>query len=282
MDDDARREFLDRVARYQQRDDPTGWCDKVYSDAGGDPAACSGPISRPIRICWPGSASKPCRAKASDAAAVGCGVGDDAEALAAHAYRVTAFDIAPAAIELCRSRYPDSRVDYRVADLFDPPHDWVRGFDLVYECNTIQILPGVYRLRALAAIAGMVAPGGVALVSCRSRLAGEKEGEFPCRWTVRKSTASCGPDSGKRLSSPTMTTRTRRCRTFRCLPPGASGSGPGLDRLGCRRRCAATGRAFRPPAAGPPAPAPTRQTVPPPVRAPAGHWHACADRRNAG
>lgn len=179
MDDDARREFLDRVARYQQRDDPTGWCDKVYSDAGGDPRGVfwADLAPNPYLLAWLGEQAVSGEGKR--AAAVGCGVGDDAEALAAHAYRVTAFDIAPAAIELCRGRYPDSRVDYRVADLFDPPHDWVRGFDLVYECNTIQILPGVYRLRALAAIAGMVAPGGVALVSCRSRLAGEKEGEFP-------------------------------------------------------------------------------------------------------
>jgi hypothetical protein len=40
-------------------------------------------------------------------------------------------------------------------------------------------MPGEYRLRALNAIADMVAPDGVALVSCRSRNAGEKEDSFP-------------------------------------------------------------------------------------------------------
>ena len=259
---------------------PTGWCDKVYSDAGGDPAACSGPISRPIRICWPGSASKPCRAKAS-----------------VRPRWAAAWATTPGAGRACLPRdglrhraggdrtvpRPLSRQPCRlsVADLFDPPHDWVRGFDLVYECNTIQILPGVYRLRALAAIAGMVAPGGVALVSCRSRLAGEKEGEFPLpldraeidgfvRAGLRQAAFVAYDDD----QDPPV-------RTFRCLPPGASGSGPGLTAWvadagillqgGLQTACCWAS-----------APAPTRQTVPPPVRAPAGHWHACADRRNAG
>jgi hypothetical protein len=59
--------------------------------------------------------------------------------------RVAAFDISPSAIAMCKTRYPDSAVDYRVADLFAPPDEWRRGFDLVYECNTIQILSGEAR-----------------------------------------------------------------------------------------------------------------------------------------
>ena len=35
---------------------------------------------------------------------VGCGVGDDAEALSAAGYEVTAFDISPEAIRLCTNR----------------------------------------------------------------------------------------------------------------------------------------------------------------------------------
>lgn len=179
MDDEARREFLRMVASHQQRDEPYGWCDKVYRDAGGVPE----------RVFWADLAvnpylegwlrEHPLRGERLRAVTVGCGLGDDAEALAAHGYEVAAFDISPTAIEMCRSRYPDSRVDYRVADLFDHPKGWLRYFDLVYECNTIQILPGHYRLRALAAIAELVAADGVALVSCRSRRAGEKKSEFP-------------------------------------------------------------------------------------------------------
>jgi SAM-dependent methyltransferase len=80
---------------------------------------------------------------------------------------------------MCLQRYPDSKVTYTVADLFTPPDQWQRGFDLVYECNTIQILKGPSRTRAIAAIADLVAPGGEVLVSCRSRNSGEGLNEFP-------------------------------------------------------------------------------------------------------
>ena len=57
--------------------------------------------------------------------------------------------------------------------------DLERAFDLVYECNTIQILTGDLRIEALRAIAGLVAPGGVALVSCRSCEPGEQGEMLP-------------------------------------------------------------------------------------------------------
>lgn len=179
MDEAARRELLLRVESYRKRGDPSGWCEEVYRDAAGDfrRVFWADLAPHPYLISWlehyPVSGVKP------QAAVVGCGVGDDAEALSAHGYGVTAFDISPSAIELCRKRYPGSRVDYLVADLFSHPPGWKYGFDLVFECNTIQVFAGEYRLRALNAIAGLVAPGGVALVSCRSRNAGEKEDEFP-------------------------------------------------------------------------------------------------------
>ena len=43
---------------------------------------------------------------------IGCGVGDDAEALSEAGYEVTAFDISPEAILLCKNRYPDTTVNY--------------------------------------------------------------------------------------------------------------------------------------------------------------------------
>lgn len=179
MDEKARHEFLQMVASYQKRGDPTGWCDKVYRDAGGDFRAVfwADLAPNPFLVSW--LEDHPVSGARLRAVTIGCGVGDDAEALAAHGYQVTAFDISPAAIDLCRKRYPDSGVAYLVADLFDHPPAWTQGFDLVYECNTIQILPGEYRLRALNAIADLVTAGGIALVSCRSRQAGEMENAFP-------------------------------------------------------------------------------------------------------
>jgi len=77
---------------------------------------------------------------------IGCGVGDDAEALSTFGYKVTAFDISQEAIKLCKNRYPESSVEYLVANLFDYPKVWRESFDVVYECNTIQVLPGKYRI----------------------------------------------------------------------------------------------------------------------------------------
>ena len=179
MDDAARRKFLQMVASYQNRGDPTGWFEHVYRDAQGDFTAVfwADLAPNPYLLAW--LEDHPGAGAGKRAVTIGCGVGDDAEALSAHGYQVTAFDIAPAAIELCRKRYPDSRVEYRVADLFDHPPDWTRAFDLVFECNTIQVLPGEYRPRALKAIAEMAAQGGAVLVSCRSRNSGEQADAFP-------------------------------------------------------------------------------------------------------
>lgn len=179
MDTSTRSKFLEMVKAHQDRDDPSGWCDQVYRDANGDVRAVfwADLVPNPYLLAW--LAAHPGNNSQLSAITVGCGVGDDAEALSAHGYQVTAFDISPTAIELCRQRYPNSRVNYVVADLLDFPQDWAQKFDLVFECNTIQVLPGDYRLRALNAIASLVAPAGHALISCRSRETGEKEDAFP-------------------------------------------------------------------------------------------------------
>ena len=179
MDENARRKFLRMVEEHQQRGDVSGWCENVYRDAEGDHTAVfwADLAPNPHLVSW--LAEHPMPRSGLRAVTVGCGVGDDAEALAEHGYRVTAFDISPSAIELCRRRYPGSEVEYVVADLFDHPPDWRGAFDVVFECNTIQILPGEHRRRALQVIAGLAAFGGAVLVSCRSRESGEKLAVFP-------------------------------------------------------------------------------------------------------
>ena len=95
---------------------------------------------------------------------IGSALGDDAELLAARGFAVTAFDIAPTAIDGARRRFPDSSVDYRVADLLDLPAEWRAAFDLVAEAITVQSLPLSLRDRAIDAIASTVAPGGTLVV----------------------------------------------------------------------------------------------------------------------
>ncbi|GAA4608708.1 SAM-dependent methyltransferase [Actinoplanes octamycinicus] len=141
--------------------DATGWFERLYAEAQDgratvpwDVAAASVNLREfPLP---PGEGRR--------ALVVGCGPGRDAEHLAALGYAVTAFDISPTAIALARERHPGSPVDYRVADLLDPPADWHRTFDLVLESNNVQALPTEIRARAIAVVGEFVAPGGTLLV----------------------------------------------------------------------------------------------------------------------
>jgi hypothetical protein len=61
----------------------------------------------------------------------------------------------------------------------DDPTGWFGNFDLVYECNTIQILPDGYRKKVRESISSLVSNEGYLLVSCRSRNEGELENAIP-------------------------------------------------------------------------------------------------------
>jgi hypothetical protein len=100
-----------------------------------------------------------------EAIVVACGLGDDAEALAAAGWKVTAFDISSTAIEWCRERFPNTEVSYVVADLFDLPPAWIGAFSLVVEVLTIQSLPPALRSDVVRRIAALVAPAGTVLVA---------------------------------------------------------------------------------------------------------------------
>ena len=99
-----------------------------------------------------------------NALVVGCGLGDDAECVAAHGFSVTAFDFSPTAIRGATERFPDSPVRYQVADLFELPAPWQSRFDLVVEIRTLQSMPPDRRPAAVSAIAGTLAPGGTLFV----------------------------------------------------------------------------------------------------------------------
>jgi 2-polyprenyl-3-methyl-5-hydroxy-6-metoxy-1,4-benzoquinol methylase len=143
------------------------WFEAVYELAGDDPAG----------VPWAGLAPHPALAQwlsgrtlaGFRALDVGCGLGDNAEALAAAGARVTAFDLAPRAIDWAKRRFPESSVDYCVADLFEAPPGWRGAFDLVHELYTLQALPSALLPAAARALASFVAPGGALLVISRAR-----------------------------------------------------------------------------------------------------------------
>lgn len=100
---------------------------------------------------------------------IACGLGDNAEALAAAGYKTTAFDLSEHAIRWAQKRFPDSMVDYMTADLFALPEDWKGAFDLVNECYTLQSLAPDMLEETAAAVASLVRPGGTLLVYARWR-----------------------------------------------------------------------------------------------------------------
>ena len=172
-------EYVKMVKTYQENNDPTGWFDSIYKSANGDHTKVfwADLEPSPYLVSW--LEKNPIDKPSKRACVIGCGVGDDAEALSKFGFEVTAFDISVTAIELCKNRYKDTKVNYVVADLFDYPKEWSKSFDVVYECNTIQVLPGDYRVKARIAMSSLICKDGYILVSCRSRNEGEKENSIP-------------------------------------------------------------------------------------------------------
>jgi SAM-dependent methyltransferase len=158
-DADARRR-----SREALRDgDPTGWFEQLYADAAQGQAIV--PWDRraphPLLVEW--VEQQPTKSGCRTLV-VGSGLGDDAAFLAAHGYRVIAFDISKSAIESARRRFPTSPVDFRVADLLNPPAEWRQRFDLVVETYTMQSLPVRLRPTVALHIGRFVAPGGTLVV----------------------------------------------------------------------------------------------------------------------
>ncbi len=111
---------------------------------------------------------------------VGCGLGDDAEWLAARGLAVTAFDIAPSAVSACRRRFPRSPVNYIVADLLNLPREWARQrFDLVVEAYTVQVLPPESPERAASFGALTSVTGDTLFVIARGREPTDDPGSMP-------------------------------------------------------------------------------------------------------
>jgi SAM-dependent methyltransferase len=151
------------VQEHLQRGDGVGWFEPFYAAAHHNPAAIPWAASGPRRDLVQWAHERHAGGKGQSALVIGCGLGDDAEFLAELGYRVTAFDISPTAIDWCKDRFPDSAVDYQVADMFTPPAAWLGGFDLVVEDYIVQALPPEMRLTSVKAVAAFPAPGGLLL-----------------------------------------------------------------------------------------------------------------------
>jgi SAM-dependent methyltransferase len=154
---------------YLEKGNPTGWFEPLYAraDISGTGVPWIKLAPNPFLVGW--LAEERIQGGGREALVVGCGMGDDAEALAGRGFAVTAFDISPSAIRLCHEHFPISIVTYLNADLFAPPEDWQGRFDLVVEVITVQALPPILQETALAQITTFVAPGGQLFIFTKPR-----------------------------------------------------------------------------------------------------------------
>ncbi len=152
-----------------KQQNPSSWFETLYAEADGDSTQVpwAKNTAHPYLQEW--LAIYPPQTQGKKALVIGCGLGDDAELLDSLGYRVTAFDIAPTAIAWCQQRFPQSAVNYLVADLFALNPNWQKQFDLVYECRNIQALPLDVRPSVIRAIAPLVREKGTLLVITRRR-----------------------------------------------------------------------------------------------------------------
>jgi SAM-dependent methyltransferase len=178
---DPKRSRARELARaHVARGDAIGWFEPLYAEAQGNAE----------RVPWADLKANPnlvdwldreaIRGEGRSALVVGCGLGDDAERLAARGFRVTAFDVAPTAVEWCRRRFATTSVRYETADLLDPPSNWSGAFNFVFEGYTLQVLnPSEVRRQAANRLAAFPSPGGTLLVICRGREPSDPEGQMP-------------------------------------------------------------------------------------------------------
>lgn len=167
--DALRQKVMSLANESIAKSDPYGWFDTLYVQAKGEPSQVPWAklTTHPYLQDWLDKFN-PQENKGS-ALTIGCGLGDDAETLARAGYNVTAFDVSPTAIAWCKQRFPNSLVDYQVADLFALNSAWQGAFDFVFECRTIQALPLNLRSQTIEAIASTVAPGGTLLAISQLR-----------------------------------------------------------------------------------------------------------------
>ena len=161
-DPDAHARVL--AAESLAADDPTGWFERLYTQAAAGTAVVPWDRASPHQMLVSWVQRKPRDGRGRRALVVGAGLGKDAEYVAGLGFDTVAFDISETAVRITRERFPDSVVRYLVADVLNPPPEWRRAFDLVVESLTVQALPPDLHERAAVYIGRLVAAGGTLVV----------------------------------------------------------------------------------------------------------------------
>ena len=167
------------------RGDAVGWFDELYKEAqaGETVVPWVDRVANPLVVAWLDRERLP----GGLALDVGCGLGDNAIALAERGFFVDAFDVSATAVAAARQRWcahpAASRITWHVADLLNLPTTF-SAYDLIVECYTLQVLPPEPRHRAAEVLSTRLALGGILLVIARGRDEAEPAGEMPWPLTV--------------------------------------------------------------------------------------------------
>ncbi|MFL6141635.1 MAG: class I SAM-dependent methyltransferase [Labedaea sp.] len=193
VDPDAHARAL--AAESLADDDPTGWFERLYTQAVDGAAVVPWDRGQPhaMLVAW-AERSVP-DGNGRRAMVVGCGLGEDAEYLAGFGFDTVAFDVSPTAIRTARHRFPDSGVHYLTADLLKPPPAWRDAFDLVLESYTVQALPPQLHRPAIVHIGHMVAPGGTLVVIAAAEDPAAPRNPGP-PWPLTRAEVDAFADSG--------------------------------------------------------------------------------------
>lgn len=175
----AREQARQLAQQYIANGKPLDWFEVLYANAQGDESLISWADmeANPNLTAW--AEREKLAGAGKRALVIGCGLGDDAEYLARLGFNVTAFDIAPTAIDWCKSRFTGSPVQYQTWDVLKLPESWQGSFDFIFEAYTLQVLPAELRVQAMEQIASCLAPGGTLLVIARGRELHEDTGAMP-------------------------------------------------------------------------------------------------------
>jgi SAM-dependent methyltransferase len=197
LKEEGRRRADALRSRYEESGNIMGWFEACYDQADGEAALIpwGHEIARPEFVEW--LEVLPEDRRRGRALDIGCGLGDNAVRLAHAGFKVTAFDLSETAIRWAAKRFPDLQIDWRVADLVNPPEDFYGVFDLVNETYTLQALRPPFREAAIKSLARFVKRGGTLLIVGRGRHAEEPENPPP--WPLVRSELDCLLEAGLKL-----------------------------------------------------------------------------------
>lgn len=200
--EERRARARELAEEFEGRGDTLGWFEVFYKEAGSNNENIPWADLEPNHYLVQWVKENDLHGDGRTALVVGCGLGDDAKYLSDLGFKVTAFDISPTAIDWAQKLYGDAAITFEVADLFNPPQEWLGAFDFVLEIYTIQPLPLEIRPQVIDAIASFVRENGKLVVVTRGREDDEEPEQMP--WPLSRRDLSRFEKSGLRQISFTV------------------------------------------------------------------------------